>query len=182
MHKDDDFIDEKQSQKNKLSPFSIFCQLNHSKFKSLYPRCTSPQIENLMAQEWDKMSQRKRQTYFESASHANGAESAKVSKRKVKQATTTNKQKPKQKRSGQAKETDEFVPPPSNSRGERIQRQYPAPILDDNEQNDQTHDEEETKDLVKELESILLLTSKASSFDDEWDVGLPVPLKIFQHD
>lgn len=52
---------------SKTKPFSVFCQLNISKYRQKYSKCTTAQINNILAQDWAKMSLKKRRQYVDIA-------------------------------------------------------------------------------------------------------------------
>lgn len=54
-------------QVSKTKPFSIFSQLNISKYRRKYPKCTTIQINNILAQDWTRMSLTKRRKYIDIA-------------------------------------------------------------------------------------------------------------------
>ncbi|OHS95562.1 hypothetical protein TRFO_10461 [Tritrichomonas foetus] len=166
MNKKNELFDENEAQHSgPTKVYLMFCQIQHHKFRSKYPKCTPSQIEELMSQKWNKMSQKKKQFYADSALHMIEHESNKINKNRQKNFLRA-RGKAKG-RGGHTKETDEFVPQ-SNSRNDRYSRQYPAPILDDGEQFDQFQDEEECKNLFNSINFCNSLTCKTSSFDVNW--------------
>lgn len=66
-HYHDDTESSTSKQVSKTKPFTIFCQLNLSKYRQKYPKCTTAQINNILAQEWARTSFKKRRQYIDIA-------------------------------------------------------------------------------------------------------------------